>query len=49
MGITKDSAGVDSVIHKNGTKFLGVALVSLQAVGVCEQTDSVMFFGRFEM
>jgi hypothetical protein len=49
LGIAKDSAGADSVVHEDGTEFLEAALVSVRGEASREQTDSVMFLGRFEM
>jgi hypothetical protein len=49
LRITKDSAGADSVVHEDGTQFLKAALVKCKKMVLKEQTDSVMFFGRFEM
>jgi hypothetical protein len=49
LRITKDSAGADSVVHEDSTQFLKAALVKCRQIVLGGPTDSVMFFGRFEM
>jgi hypothetical protein len=49
LAVTKNSAGANSVIHEDSTKFLLQRQYVLRAENVERgPTDSVMFFGRFE-